>query len=124
MQTNYTKTQRTQIYSTTGRTIGYVKGNAFYKTVAASRHFLRTPPAIAFDTCSLEAAQRAGASKVIVTDRETGICYRAQISYILEAGFSVNRGFGEQWALPLAGFIRSRPGDLVGEQLNLWGVKC
>jgi hypothetical protein len=122
MQANYTKTQKTQIYSTTGRAIGYVKGNTFYKTVAASRHFLRTPPAIAFDTCSLEAAQRAGAEKVIVKDKESGVSFRAQISYILEKGFPVNRGFGEQIALPLAGFIRSRPGDMVGEQLKLFGT--
>ena len=42
------------------RVVGAVKGDTFFKTIRKS-HFLRKPPAIAFDTNSLEQAKQAGA---------------------------------------------------------------
>jgi hypothetical protein len=84
-----------------GHVVGKVKGDTFFKAVDGSRHFLRVPPAICFDEQSLKEAERAGAVHVAVTDRETGIAYRASIRLVWDSGFKVNRGFGNQIALPL-----------------------
>jgi hypothetical protein len=93
-------TKTTPIYSG-ARVVGKVTGGVFVKTVAGSAHFLRKPPAIAFDVSSLDDAERAGAVQVQVTDRETGRIYRAPLALVRSAGFAVNRGYGAQWALPL-----------------------
>ncbi len=90
---------------------------AFTKTVKASRHFLRVPPAIALDKKALDWAEREGASIVCVTDKESGSIYRACLATIREKGFRVSRGFGEQIALPL-----SRWKTESAEQLRLDGA--
>jgi hypothetical protein len=84
-----------------GKAIGEVRGNVFTKRIYASRHFLRRPPAIAFDIDSLHAAQRAGAVFVQVLDGDSNRTYIQRIETILEKGLAVNRGFGKQIALPL-----------------------
>lgn len=84
-----------------GRVVGFVRGDTFTKRVQASRHFLRKPPAIAFDVQSLITAQRLGATRVEVTDTESGRVYRVQLETIRARGVRVNRGFGDQLALLL-----------------------
>ena len=74
---------------------------ALAKKVCGSKHFLRTPPAIALDRDVLKWAERKGASTVCIFDRETEKLYHASLATIWEKGFRVNRGFGEQQALPL-----------------------
>ena len=81
--------------------IGYVSGAFFYKTIVGSKHMLRSPRAIAFDLSTLDAAERAGASHVAVTDSETGKTYRAPIADIRRYGFPVARGHGRQVGLTL-----------------------
>ena len=80
--------------------VGVVQRDTFYKTVKGSLHFLRKPPAIASDVSALYDALKAGARFMQVTDSETGKIYRASIDAILTRGFSLNRGFGKQVALP------------------------
>ena len=87
--------RRVPIY-VSGRVVGHVEGDTFYKTLRASVHFLRRPPAIAFDVSSLFDARDAGATKVHVTDSETGRVYVARIADILRDGRRFDRGFGEQ----------------------------
>lgn len=84
-----------------GRTVGEVRGDIFVKRVQASRHFLRTPPAICFDVSTLKDAERAGAQTVEVTDADTGRVYRASMGTMWAKGRSLNRGYGEQWRLDL-----------------------
>ena len=81
--------------------IGYVSGGHFRKTISGSKHMLRSPKAIAFDVCTLDDAQRAGASHVSVTDSETGRTYCAPIDDVRRFGFPVARGHGRQVALTL-----------------------
>lgn len=81
--------------------VGYVAGDTFYKRLRQSRHFLKRPPAIAFDIHTLIQAEDAGATKVFVTDIETGKTYRAPISDIWRLGKRFNRGYGWQIYLPL-----------------------
>ncbi len=108
----------TPIY-THGRKVGEVRGATFYKTISAAKHFLRQPPAIAFDISTLADAERAGARIVQVTDRDTGNIYRAAIHTIRRKGIYINRGFGEQIALALKEW--SVNGAPQVEQLALFG---
>jgi hypothetical protein len=98
--------------------VGRVHGDTFEKRVQASRHFLRTPPAIALDVQSLADAEKAGALRVEILDTESKTRYKATVAHILRAGFAVDRGFGRQIALPLDAWIRQRPGEPT--QLNLF----
>jgi len=79
-----------------GRVVGHVTGDTFYKHLQASRHFLKRPPAIAFDVITLKDAQQAGATKVEITDVESGRVYLARIDDILRDGKRFNRGYGWQ----------------------------
>ncbi|NIM07405.1 MAG: hypothetical protein GTO55_11805 [Armatimonadetes bacterium] len=80
---------------------------ALSKRVKASRHFLRVPRAIAIDVAVLSWAEREGATLVHVEDWETGLVYEATLTTIQRKGLSLDRGFGEQVALPLAHWTRS-----------------
>ncbi len=81
--------------------VGYVRGGVFHKTLR-SNHFLQKPRAIAFDMSTLREAEQAGAQRVEIVDADSQRIYRASISTIHARGFRVERGFGEQWALPLS----------------------
>ena len=98
--------------------VGKVEGDVFLKSIRGSRHILRKPPAIAFDVSTLNQAEQAGAVIVQVVDQETGITYRAQIAHIKDVGIRIDRGYGEQIALPLEGWTMQKRGD--GLQYHLW----
>lgn len=100
------RTKATPIRTATGKRVGRVVGDTFKKRLRASRHFLRTPEAICFDTSTLLDAQRAGAMWAEVTDAESGRVYRASIHQILRRGFTLDRGHGIQVALPLDRWTR------------------
>jgi hypothetical protein len=101
-----------------GRVVGQVCGGTFHKTIRGSVHLLRCPPAIALDTQSLTDAEAAGAVRVTVRDAETDTVYTASIARIRARGFGVNRGHGEQLALPLHEWTTRRPGEAMQMQLE------
>jgi len=103
------------------RVVGYVKAGVFYKSVSGSKHFIQKPPKIAFDISTLKDAEKAGAVRVEVYDRETQTTYKATIAHIWECGGYENRGYGEQWALNMDGWIKHQKGAPV--QPSLFGVK-
>jgi hypothetical protein len=84
-----------------GHTVGRVRETTFEKELNGSKHFLRVPPAIAFDLITLERAKQAGADRIRILDRDAGIIYQATFSRIETDGFKFNRGYGEQIALKL-----------------------
>lgn len=95
------------LFSETGRRVATVRtdpnGVRFAeKKLQGSKHFLRTPPAIAADVKVLEEAENLGCSYFEVTDTENGNLYRASLALFREKGFPVARGFGRQTALPFA----------------------
>lgn len=92
---------RVPIITSAGRCVGVVIGDAFTKSVDASRHFLRNPPAICFDSAALEAAARLGVTRLEVTDRETGRVYTAGLTDLHAHGWQFDRGYGPQVALRL-----------------------
>ena len=116
-----TKSSKVQIFAGK-KVVGYVNDGIFYKNVKSSIHFLRKPPAIAFDVQSLRDARAAGASKAQIIDQDTGTIYRASIDRIMKEGWTFNRGFGIQIALPLEGWTRTRKGGgLLTWQESLFG---
>jgi hypothetical protein len=105
------------------KVVGNVKGNCFRKPSCASKHFLRTPPAIAFDTTSLRDAQKAGAKLVSVTDKETGKIYTTTIQNLYDNGINLNRGHGDQIALRLEFWcVKGKPRQLSFFENKLGGV--
>lgn len=105
-----------------GKAVGVVRGATFVKRVRASIHQLRKPPAWALDAQSLADAERAGAVRVQICDSENDTTYTASIADIRRRGFTVNRGYGLQIALPLELWAVTRPGEPVARQLALLGV--
>lgn len=105
-----TKTRKPNVCSNStpifvnNKRVGFVRGQTFYKTLSSSKHFLRIPPAIAFDVASLKSAWRAGARVIEIVDRDTNQIYRAAIRKIRRDGFCLNRGYGQQLALLLVDF--------------------
>lgn len=83
------------------RMVGVVRGSYFVKNVHGSKHFMRIPPAIAFDLSSIKNAEDNGAIVAMIVDKETGREYFSYIKYIYEKGFKFNRGYGEQIALAM-----------------------
>ncbi len=90
------------------KVVGKVADGVFHKTVRASEHFLRKPPAIAFDRSSVEDAQSAGATVVEVVDEEAARSYWATLATVKEHGFAVDRGHGAQVALTLGHWRATR----------------
>lgn len=85
----------------------------YYRRVEGSRHFLRKPPAITNDAAALAEAERLGAERVRIVDSETGIEYTCITPIIHDFGFTINRGWGEQIALPFAYWIKCAPGGMI-----------
>lgn len=83
------------------RVVGQVRAGVFSKKVRGSAHMLRTPAAWAFDRSSLVAAENAGAHTVRVEDTETGVLYTVGLPVLWSTGIEIDRGFGQQVALPL-----------------------
>lgn len=80
--------------------MGWVEKNTFKKNVEGSKHFLKKPPAIAFDKSTIKDAQKFGATLIEVYDKETHRTYRASMDKLWEAGIHIDRGQGQQLALP------------------------
>lgn len=87
------------IYLDSGKEIGEVSGTTFRKVIEGSKHFLRRPPAIAFDVVTIQEAEKLGAKDIMVVDKETKKKYRTTIFNLWHFGFMFNRGKGDQIAL-------------------------
>jgi len=97
-----TRAGRRVLYTSDGRHSGCVLEHGILRRrVQGSRHQLRQPPAWAFERNILEQAHEAGASVVEVHDTETGITYTAPMATLWQKGIRIQRGHGEQIALPL-----------------------
>lgn len=116
------KNDYTPIFSSQGKRIGTVSGGIFEKRIHGSRHILRTPPGLAVDLRALMDAEAAGATRIRITDLETGIRYSTAISNLKRAGFTFDRGFGRQIGMGIDSFIQERPG--APDQLQLFGERA
>ncbi len=110
MQRTVTHTARRVLYTRDGRHSGcVVDGFRLVRRVRRSVHQLRQPPAWAFERNILEQAHEAGASLVEVHDVENGITYTAPLATLWQKGIRIQRGHGEQIALPLSLWHREDP---------------
>ena len=112
------KNQGVKIRRADGRIVGEIVNGVFSKSIDASKHFLRVPPAIANDLDVLAQAKERGARVCEITDRETGTTYRATIEKIWRRGFHVERGHGAQIALALSEWARD--GEPTADQAKLF----
>lgn len=99
-------TQLEPAYSESGKVIGsYVeRGDGhkwLVKNVSGKRHFLRRPPAIAYDKWTINDAQKKGVALLEVQDSDTGKKYICHITQFIAGCFTIDRGFGVQLALPM-----------------------
>ena len=94
------------------KVIGNVEGDTLNKIVDSSKHFLRTPPAIAFDELALSKAEELGATKIKVKDKLTGITYHSTIDAVRSRGFAFNRGFGSQVGLALSEWSKNEESQI------------
>lgn len=110
------------IRSADGRVIGNIIGDTLVKRVYGSKHMLRTPKGWAVDKTSVFEAKQAGAKKIEIRDRETGIIYRSSLDSFLSYGINFDRGFGPQIALPLDRWTVISPADATERQLGFTDI--
>lgn len=88
---------------TGGHIVGEVKNGTFRKSIYASRHLLRKPPAICLSVDSLNQAEAVGAKSIEVKDKETGRVYTCTVTHFKQYAFDMQRGgYEAQKALPLS----------------------
>ena len=87
--------------------------STYYRRIEGSRHFLKKPAGIANDIAALNEAERLGADRVRIVDTETGIEYTCIIAVIRDYGTLIDRGYGQQLALPFAYWIKTAPDGTV-----------
>ena len=85
-----------------------IRGNVLFKKIKFSKHALRVPPALAVDYSILKEAQEKECVFLQLFDVENCEYYTVKISMVLSEGFKFNRGFGEQFALPLMKWIKTK----------------
>ena len=107
------KTVGKTIMGSNGKIIGTVIKDTLHKRVNSSKHFLRQPPAIAFDRDCIVRAKKLGANKIMVHDKDTKKRYMANYSDFEAKAIRVNRGFGEQLALPISMWSVLDPNQLA-----------
>lgn len=108
------------VRSASGRVVGTVSRRVLRKRVRAGEHFLHAPPAIAWDVRALLDARHLGATTTEVTDTDSGRTYSAALPLFWSKGIRLDRGHGEQLALPLPYWTVSSDGEPPVRQLELF----
>ena len=106
------KTRDQYIYDQAGHRIGNVRNGILYRSVH-EKHLMYSPPGLAFDNASLNAAKAAGAEWVVVHRMDCGIKMRARLADYFTVGFEFDYGRGPQRGLKLDRFqvIEDKPAD-------------
>lgn len=84
------------------KVVGVVQDGIFKKKVNGSKHFLRTPPAIAFDIDTINSAKQGGAKHIEIFDKDSNNFYLTRMAKLEEKGFEFSRGFGKQVAMVMS----------------------
>lgn len=87
--------------STDNRIAGALVDGWLRKIVQASKHMLRSPRGWAIDAHALATARSAGALGLRIEDTESGRVYLADWDTLDAHGYTFDRGYGRQIALPL-----------------------
>jgi hypothetical protein len=102
-------------YNQRGQIVGRLEGGWLVKRVNSRIHQLRQPAAWAVDDDHLDRLEALGAVGVALTD-ERGTEWRATVADFRRFGVPIDRGHGQQVALPLGRWWRP-----VAGQLSLFG---
>lgn len=79
-----------------------IKDRYLFKKAQKSKHFLESPEAIAIDKDIFKKSVKTGhIIGVKVYEIEHGITYTASLENFITNSILIDRGFGEQYALPL-----------------------
>jgi len=79
-----------------------IKNRYLFKKVQKSKHFLESPEAIAIDKDIFKKSIKTGhIVGVRVYEIEHGVTYTASLENFILNSILIDRGFGEQYALPL-----------------------
>lgn len=97
--------------------------NGVLRKTARRAHQLQRPAAWAWDREIIDRAEAAGATWTEIHDLDGGRVYRVALSDFRRYCIRVNRGFGEQLALPLPFWQVRRPGEKMVEQLSRFEVR-
>ena len=84
-----------------GRRVGEIDGDTLRIYASAERHMLRQPRGWAIQKSILEQAKKAKVTSVEILDLDGGIVFTAPLISFWSAGIFIDRGFGEQWCLPV-----------------------
>lgn len=90
------------VYRSDGKAVGHIDGDTYHTKRKRSVHMLRQPQAWAIDRAILYRLTDADVLRVVVHETEAGQTYTARLADFWKHGIRVNRGHGEQIALPLA----------------------
>ena len=99
-------------FNARGQLVGRMQGGWLTKRVSTRAHQLRRPPAWCIDRAHLGRLEALGAAGVVLVD-ETGAEWRATVAEFRLYGIPIDRGHGEQVALPLARWRRAVAGQLA-----------
>lgn len=86
-----------------------------FKRISRSRHFLKTPPAIAIDEEIFNEAIEEGIGYVQIFEREERVYYSATVEKFKGKAILIDRRFGRQLALPLNYWVTSKNKDIPRE---------
>ena len=90
------------VYTATGKVAGvFDQVEHVFRKRCRAKHVLHSPPAIAIDACALRRLHQLGCERVQVELVESGRTLTAPFSAFEDYGFRLDRGHGEQIALPL-----------------------
>lgn len=113
MSLSHTTTSGSPVFTAAHRKAGVVvetpTGRVWENWLNSAKHMLRAPLAWATCTEALRQARAHGATWCVWHDSATGLDYRAPVDYFDAHGLPVNRGFGDQRALPLRWWSTADP---------------
>jgi hypothetical protein len=90
-------------------------GDILFKRCSRSKHFMRVPPGIAIDEQIFNEAVEEGVKFIQVFEREEKAYYSVTIEQFQKKSLFIDRGHGQQLALPLNYWITSKSKEIPQE---------
>ena len=98
---------KTPLYTETGRLVAHVLNDRLCAVKSEAMHKLRTPEAWAFDECIIDAAEKAGATKIAIVTSDTNKRFTSSMDNFRAKALSLSRGHGKQLALPVKNWAKT-----------------
>tara|TARA_R110000744_G_scaffold71285_1_gene143530 strand:+ start:144 stop:467 length:324 start_codon:yes stop_codon:yes gene_type:complete len=92
---------KTPLYTDKGVVVANVINGKLCAYKSEAIHKLRIPEAWAFDETIIDAAEKAGATKIAIVTSDTGKRFTSSMDNFRAKAVSLTRGHGPQLALPM-----------------------